>query len=627
MSAGTLKQQSPRDSVTVDAPLTLAAAAELAASIHGSLILVEILSACRRVLQEYFPLGRLSLVQNRANQSTATLYALDEGDDPPLIGPKVIVLENSRLRQCSFDHEPRIVQFDDVAEQDALERRHLLHPETGAAIYSPLLLKGKFKGVLVLALGVRSKLTAADQSLLSYLTSHLALAIENSDLHYLECRRGRQLSMVSEIAKQAVIAEDLGDFLHSVSELIRLSFDYLGVQIWTTSPMPEGMTLAAYASREEPPTGALLPPLVANCARQNCIQCDNNLSTPSRSEPGSELAVPVRLRGKLLGVLFLESDRLDAFPSEDLDTMEGIASLIASACDNLRALGQVQESNEYMQAILESAKHLAVISTDTLGYVMTSSVGAETIFRLSQQQILGRDILTLFSDNRFRRELSAYLNNPEILTLERIKLSQLGTEMISHIDVSVQRVYNPEKQPLGFLCIAQDVTEKVILERRLEALSITDELTGLYNRRQFFATITGEIERCHRFQRSISLCFFDLDHFKQFNDTHGHLKGDQALKETAQSILSLVRSKVDTCYRYGGDEFTIIMPETTVENACVVAERIREHLSQHFQRELTASIGIAASMDSLEVEDLVERADHAMYNAKSLGGNRTVIAG
>jgi diguanylate cyclase (GGDEF)-like protein len=167
----------------------------------------------------------------------------------------------------------------------------------------------------------------------------------------------------------------------------------------------------------------------------------------------------------------------------------------------------------------------------------------------------------------------------------------------------------------------------VFLERRLESLSITDELTSLYNRRHFFATITGEMERCHRFQRSISLCFFDLDRFKQFNDTHGHLKGDQALKETAEMVLGLVRSRVDTCYRYGGDEFTIIMPETVIDNARAVAERIRERLSRHFQNEITASIGVASSVDNQEAEDLVERADRAMYDAKSLGGNCTVLAG
>jgi diguanylate cyclase (GGDEF)-like protein/PAS domain S-box-containing protein len=627
MSTGLSDLQGRLEVPTAGDSLTLADATSLALSIHGSLMLTEILSACRQALQQHFPLGRLTLAHHRANESTATLYSLDASGDAPLIGPNVILLENSRLRQCIADHKLRIVQLDKSAEADAVESRHLLHRDSGAVIYSPLLLKGKPKGVLVLGLREGRKMTAVHTSLLSFTAAHLALAIENSDMHYLERRRGHQLSMVSEIAKQAVMVEDLSAFLRAAAEQIRISFDYLRVQIWTTNQVPDGLTLTARAFRPGTPEEPNLPAMVENCARQNKPLCNNNLGAPLATDSGSELAVPIRLRGKLLGVLYLKSGRLNAFPRGDLDPVEGIASLIASAFDNLRARERVRESNEYMQAILESAKHLAVLSTDTLGYVMTSSVGSETIFRLSQRQIVGKDILTLFTDPRFRGELAAYIANPEIATIERTKLAQRGAEAISYLDVSLQRVHDSDKHLQGFLCIVQDITENAFLESRLESLSITDELTGIYNRRHFFSTITGEMERCHRFQRSISLCFFDLDRFKQFNDTHGHLKGDQALKETAELVLGLVRSRVDTCYRYGGDEFTVIMPETVIDNARAVAERIRERLSRHFQNEITASIGVASSLDNQEAEDLVERADRAMYDAKSLGGNCTVLAG
>jgi diguanylate cyclase (GGDEF)-like protein len=627
MNAGHSDLQGQLEVPTAGDSLTLADATSLALSIHSSLMLTEILRACRQALQHDFPLGRLTLVQHRTNESTATLYSLDESGDAPLIGPSVILLENSRLRQCIADHKLRIVQLDDATEPDAVESRHLLHRDSSAVIYSPLLLKGKPKDMLVLELREGRKITAVHTSLLSFLAAHLALAIENSDMHYLERRHGHQLSMVSEIAKQAVMVEDLSAFLRAAAEQIRISFDYLRVQIWTTSQVPDGLTLTARAFRPGTPEELNLPATVENCARQNKLLCNNNLGAPLATDSGSELAGPIRLRGKLLGVLYLKSDRLNAFPRGDLDPVEGIASLIASAFDNLHARERVRESNEYMQAILESAKHLAVLSTDTLGYVMTSSVGSETIFRLSQRQIVGKDILTLFTDPRFRGELAAYIANPEIATIEHTKLAQRGAEAISYLDVSLQRVHDSDKHLQGFLYIVQDVTENVFLESRLESLSITDELTGLYNRRHFFSTITGEMERCHRFQRSISLCFFDLDRFKQFNDTHGHLKGDQALKDAAELVLGLVRSRVDTCYRYGGDEFTIIMPETVIDNARAVAERIRERLSRHFQNEITASIGVVSSVDNQEAEDLVERADRAMYDAKSLGGNCTVLAG
>ena len=618
--------QDRSDNRTYDAPLTLADAASLATSVHGSLILADILRSCRRSLQEHIELDRLSLLQQRANGSTATIHSLEKDPEGRLIGPRVIVLENSRLKQCTTDHRMRVVEIEDESAQDCVERRHLLHRGTGVAVYSPLMLRGKCKGVLVLALPKGARFAGSHMSLLAYTTEHLALALENSDMHYLECRRGRQLSMVSEIAKQAVLAEDQAAFLQSATELIRISLDYLEVQIWTISPAHKGILLAARATRSSHSEETATPAMVEECVCLQKIAANNQSKFFPENEPGSELAVPVRLRGRLLGVLFVRSDRLDAFPAEDIDTLEGTASLIASAHDNLSAFEHAQESNEYMQAILESAKNLAVLSMNIHGSVMTSSVGLEHIFRLSQKEIVGKDILTLFTDPRFRREMVAYFANPEISTLERIRLAQREDEEIVYLNVSLQRVCNPDKKPVGFLCIVQNVTENVVLEQQLKSLSITDELTGLYNRRQFFFAITAEIERCHRFGRSVSLCFFDLDRFKEYNDTHGHLLGDQALRETAQLVLSLVRSNVDTCYRYGGDEFTIIMPETTIDKALGIAERIRERLEAHFQTEITASIGIASSTDMQDAEYLVEQADRAMYAAKAFGGNRTMLA-
>ncbi len=597
-----------------------------ALSLHSSLVLTDILRTAQQVLQKDLPLERLTFVQHRATESTATLYALENDAGASLIGPIVCRLEESRLKQCLATKGRRTAQAFGVEHLDTIERQYLTQGETRSVVYVPLVLGHKNKGVLVLALRAEAPKPAALTSLLTPTTAHLAQAIDNSDRLYFQCRRGRQLSMVGEIARQAVIAEELGAFLVLAAELIRDSLNYSTVQIWTPDRSRDGLTLAARTGLQGSIQPACAPEMATACAAQMKSLCENQPPAHSDSGSGSRLATPIHLRGRLIGVLFVESSRLDAFTKDDLGTMEVVASLIASVWDNLRAFARAQESNEYMQAILESAKHLAILSTDPLGYVLTSSIGSEKIFQLSQRQSAGRDLLTLFTDPRFHKELTAYMSNGDVPTLEKTRLAQEGQNGISYLNVSLQRVLDLDKKVMGFLCIAQDVSENLILERRLEALSITDELTGLYNRRQFFATITAEIERCQRFQRNISLCFFDLDRFKQFNDTHGHLRGDQALEDTAKLILGTVRSKIDTCYRYGGDEFTIIMPETTIDMARVVAERIREKLLRESGHELSASIGIASSAANVAAETLIEKADQAMYDAKSLGGNCTVLA-
>ena len=606
----------------------------VAAALHSSLRLGDILRGCRELLAARFALGRVSFVQHRANDSTVTLFSTEEAGQGALAGPRIIILGKSRLRRCIAQRKKLIVNLRSPADYDAVEQEHLLQPGAGCVMYLPLTLNGNMKGILVVSLLRGAHPDRPDHEYLDYVSQHLALAIENSDAHYLEQRRGRQLSMVSEIARQAVMLEDLDEFLGAAPELLRRGFNYDLVQLWTIGLKQETLYLAGCAHRttQHQATCSCTPEIVEVCVRQGRTLCNNNcLQSASSDSPccegiASQLAVPIRLRNKTLGVLCLASERLDAFPADDIDIMDGVVSVIATAFDNLRAFKHAEQSKEYMQAVLESAKDQAVVSTDLSGRVMTSSAGSEPVFSLSQQEMLGKHITDLFNNEEFRKDLAAYLADPSRMSLERRKLPHSGTKANSFLDVTVQRALDPENRPIGFLCLARDVTENVLLQERLEALSITDELTGLYNKRHFFAVLAAEIERSRRFGHRLSLCFFDLDGLKQYNDTRGHLSGDRALKETADLLQGLVRSNVDSCYRYGGDEFTIVMPSTNKFNAQIVVERIRGKLSDNFRGMITASIGIAECTDLDTAENLVEKADRAMYIAKVRGGNRVFVA-
>jgi diguanylate cyclase (GGDEF)-like protein/PAS domain S-box-containing protein len=585
------------------------------------------------MLSERLPISRLTFAQHRATESTVTLYSLDGNPDSCLLGPKIIGLEPSRLQESVCGQREFNTIFGNDCRPDRIEHDYLARPGDMGAIYVPLHWKSRLKGILVLALSVNRTLSTTEHGFVRYLGGHLALALENSDTHYMERRRGRQLEMVSQIARLAVMLEDQGEFLRRSAELLRNGFDYDVVQIWTTESRQDTLILRGLAQKSPHAAGSCtsVPPTVEECLRQKRTLCNNNVASRSRSPErppatASHMAVPIRLRGKFIGVLWFESSRLDAFPAEDLNTMEGVASLLAAAFDNLRNFERAQQSNEYMQAILESAKDLAIISTDLHGYVITVSIGCEAIFHLPQQQILGRDLLTLFSSTKFQHEVAAFMAGPNTSMLERSRLTQTGSKRHCYLDVVLQRVYGTGNQPIGFLCIVRDVTETVLLHQRLEALSITDELTGLFNQRRFFASLAGEMERSRRFNRTFSLCFFDLDGLKEYNDTRGHVRGDQALRDTAMLIRGLVRASVDTCFRYGGDEFTIMMPETGRAEAQAVTERILGGLNEHFKGEITASVGIAEFSSSLEAEELIEKADVAMYRAKSQGGNRIVLA-
>jgi len=164
-------------------------------------------------------------------------------------------------------------------------------------------------------------------------------------------------------------------------------------------------------------------------------------------------------------------------------------------------------------------------------------------------------------------------------------------------------------------------TELRRANRRLEELSITDDLTGIYNRRHFYEKLSQETARAQRHRHLLSLLMFDVDHFKSYNDTRGHLAGNKILERVGRIVSEEIR-EVDWGFRYGGDEFAVILPETSKENAKVVAERIRKAFEKCKFDETTLSIGVAEYDFGSDLDTLIRHADEAMYRAKSQGGNR-----
>lgn len=163
-----------------------------------------------------------------------------------------------------------------------------------------------------------------------------------------------------------------------------------------------------------------------------------------------------------------------------------------------------------------------------------------------------------------------------------------------------------------------------------EYLSVTDGLTGLYNRRHFEYNIDREFLRTKRYPADLSLAIIDIDYFKQVNDTYGHQFGDYVLKEISEILYSSFR-KTDMIYRYGGEELTVILTETSLENALIPLQRLRETVENYKftyngeETSLTISIGVGTNYSLIESsKDLVETADKALYRAKQEGRNKVV---
>jgi len=158
-------------------------------------------------------------------------------------------------------------------------------------------------------------------------------------------------------------------------------------------------------------------------------------------------------------------------------------------------------------------------------------------------------------------------------------------------------------------------------------LTITDGLTNLYNRRYFDDSLSKEMARSTRHDNSLSLIMLDVDNFKNYNDTYGHPEGDEVLKDIGSIIKSSIR-KIDVPCRYGGEEFAVILPETTKDNAVILAERIRERLvekrffPQGNRVNVSASFGVAQYIDEKSSKEFIQRADEQLYQAKEKGKNK-----
>jgi diguanylate cyclase (GGDEF)-like protein/PAS domain S-box-containing protein len=197
---------------------------------------------------------------------------------------------------------------------------------------------------------------------------------------------------------------------------------------------------------------------------------------------------------------------------------------------------------------------------------------------------------------------------------------------------------NRDGKIIGAIETLQDITERKRSEDALRAsehryyeLSITDSLTGLYNSRHFYSQIEVEIERAQRYQRPLSLLLLDVDKFKLFNDTYGHLEGDRVLSGLAQVIRDCIRLS-DSAYRYGGEEFVAILPETDSAEAIRVAERLRSSFAEMKlttmagdETTMTVSIGVSCFRSGDDAKEFIRRADAGTYAAKWQGRNKVVF--
>jgi len=386
---------------------------------------------------------------------------------------------------------------------------------------------------------------------------------------------------------------------------------------------------------------------------------------------GVEIFVPLMNRGELVGVLAV-SERRDGrlYAVEDTDLLESIGAQVAAS----------MEKEYFHEQLREQDKEITLINQLTT--IITSTVSIQEIFERFVQELnkvidIDWATIALIDGNELHIMALSSTLDPAWQSGETIPLEGTGTEYVCrekkslyepdlarshrfksdkrHLQQGIRSIlYLPlsiKDEGIGSLVLASlkpnayghrqiRLLEQVALQiatpienaqlyARAEQRSRIDELTGLFNRRHFEERLKEAIGRHSRYGYVFSLLLLDLDHFKTYNDIYGHPAGDILLNRIGKIIKASVRN-VDQAFRYGGDEFVVILPQAATDDAYVVAERVRVEIGKEMEeREIsvTCSIGVASyPADGVISGELVTVADTALYYAKRTGGNRVYLS-
>lgn len=290
-----------------------------------------------------------------------------------------------------------------------------------------------------------------------------------------------------------------------------------------------------------------------------------------------------------------------------------------------------REQKHLLDVILNNVDAYIYMKDSTRHFRYVNSKVAE-LFGLTAEEIIGkRDIDVIpqeFADQFWQTDKLVFENDEKITINE----ASLGADNKIHHYLSIKVPCDFKENTKTLIGFSTDVTELYQLKEKFKQLANTDELTGLYNRRYFFENAKREFNRAVRHQHQLAVISIDVDYFKAINDKYGHPIGDQALIKIAQFITPTIRAE-DTFARIGGEEFSILLPNTSKSQCQKAAERLRDLLDtnpiileKNIQLEIKISVGVSIiKATDTSFQDLYARSDIALYKAKSIGRNQVYM--
>lgn len=495
-------------------------------------------------------------------------------------------------------------------------------------------------------------------------------------------RRQNALSLMNQIVRESLQSKDLSEMLQRIvdSTGMLINADACFIALWDESSKI-GRPHAAYGPRKEEYLNLKIKPDTSNFTetalkfgRTLIVEDVPNSSYAdkffARAFPScSMIVIPLSSKEKKLGALFLSFDRPHHFQLEEISMSEQAASLIALAFEKFQAIEQAQRRAATSETLREaSARVSETLETNQAIPLILEQLKRVVPYDSASVQLLENNELEIVGGSGFSdpdvvigMKFPIRGHSPNSVVMETGKLhligdvrdeyeeflrppndhirSWLGVPLVVQdriigllsIDSNEPNDFTEEDANLATIFASQVAlvldNARVLEESQNQA--VTDALTGLYNRRGLFELGHIEFNKSLASGRPISVIMIDIDHFKKINDTYGHEIGDVVLQTLAKRCKKCVH-EIDIVGRYGGEEIVILLPDTDLDVATIVARRVLDTivnkpmtLSESYNLDVTASLGVAArDENSPTLEVLLNRADQAMYTAKHGGRNR-----
>jgi diguanylate cyclase (GGDEF)-like protein/PAS domain S-box-containing protein len=552
--------------------------------------------------------------------------------DAYLLTPGWLADWRGNLGKMGFDEGNAAEFFHDFAHE-------LLLLDTGVDLDAPRRL-AEFAGAVALP---ASRLTVGIdylRQLLGRLVAEWRLGEEQQQAHERERNYARELadhkSAMDLLGRMTLLKEER-DTITAIEELFQMLF------------APQEFHYVRFDNGSMTRAADALPP---DLSRQIRALTGDWAWTDSQTG----FLLRIAMSGETLGVVIADRFLFPEYRESYLNLALSVAGVVGLAIDNTRTYRRIKKTEEALRKSERSLKlaqamahlghwELNVGSGDThwsdetyriLGYDPGKLVPSYAAFLQAihpeDRKLVEKYIQAAHAGGSFDIEFKIVLPDGRTRVLHGMgEVILMGTDQQPQIIGAIRDITAPEHTEL--LGVVQDITEQKELQWKLERQSRTDPLTGCANRRHFLELAEHELARARRYTEEVSVLMLDLDHFKEINDRYGHQAGDLTLRRLVQVCQATLRAE-DTVGRLGGEEFAILLPESARNKALEVAERLcRAIASAEVPLEgkaplrFTTSIGVATlAQEDSDISLVLGRADKALYEAKSAGRNRVVVA-